>query len=384
MVRLTPPTEAVHLGRPKDGTRLVNPATEAGSTVLFPDYASFRARVRPFFYGRAGTPTHRALEASLCALENAEAARLTSCGLSACTLVLQAFAERGGHLLVADNVYDPTRYFCVHELSRLGVEVTFFDPLDMSALARAIRPTTRLIFCETPGSLTFELTDLPALIAVAGAIPVAVDNTWGAGVALRPLDLGAAISVQALTKYVAGHSDCLMGAVMMRGAGVIRQIAQTARSIGHSVSAADVALVHRGLRTLHTRYAQQGETGLRLAAFLAAQPEVAAVIHPARTDHPQHAIWLRDFGAVAGLFAFRTRWTDEAMSARFIDAMELFGLGYSWGGFESLLLPTFPADCRSAVPFTPSGAMFRVSAGLESVDDLTDDLKRGFDAVRAG
>ncbi|MEM6650429.1 MAG: cystathionine beta-lyase [Pseudomonadota bacterium] len=381
MVRIKGPTGDAHFGRPKKGVRLVNPATEAGSTYLFPDYQSFRAKVRPFMYGRAGTPTHRAFEENLMHLEGAAGVSLASSGLGAVTLAISSFVSEGEHLLLSDSCYDPIRSFCDKYLTTMGVETTYFDPLVGENISALIRPNTQLIFCESPGSLTFEIQDLPAIITAAGSIPVAVDNTYGAGVHLKPLSMGAAISVQSLTKYVGGHSDLLMGAVMSKDETIARKVARTARLMGLSVSAADVTLAHRGLRTLHRRLEVHEQSGLAIAKWLEARPEVAQVLHPGLPSHPQHALWQRDFTGSNGLFSILVDWEEEAKTEHFLNALQLYGLGYSWGGFESLCLPCWPQAIRTAVPWTEKRQLLRFHIGLEDVVDLTADLEQAFDSV---
>ena len=372
------PTKDSHKGRPDKGVRLVNPPTQCGSTVLFPDYASFRAKQRPWHYGRTGTPTHRAFEESLGELEGTEHVILTGSGLSACTLALMSVAEKDGHILVTDSAYEPTRAFCDQYLKSLGIETTYFDPhVDEEAMRALIRPNTQGIFCESPGSLTFEIQDIPAIVRAAGDIPVMVDNTYGAGVFYRPLELGAAISIQALTKYVGGHSDLLMGSVAVRK-DLAPKVQRTARIIGNSVSGHDVSLAHRGLRSLHRRLDVHEKSGLAVARWLEARPEIAQVIHPGLESHPDHALWTRDATGTNGLFSVIADWEDEETTGRLIDALDLFGLGYSWGGYESLCLPCWPASVRTATLWSEPRQLLRFHIGLEDVDDLTADLEHAF------
>ena len=375
-----PPTLDAHAGRPTSGARPVNPPLVRGSTVLFPSYEAFTARDRPFFYGRMGTPTHHALCDSVAALEGADTVALAPSGLAAVTLALLAYAEAGGHVLVTDSAYDPTRTFCDGTLARMGVETTYYDPRAGGEIARLIRPNTLAILAESPGSLTFEVQDLPAL-ASAGP-PVIVDNTWSAGAFLKPLALGCAISVQAATKYLGGHSDVFLGTVAAKGeAG--RRVARTARELGLATSPDDAAPVHRGARTLHRRLAVHEANGLGLAAWLEQRSEVARVLHPALPSHPDHSLWARDFTGSSGLFAAVLRRGDEAYVAAFCNALRLFGMGYSWGGFESLCLPVWPERHRTAVPPEPRGQVLRFHAGLEDLADLTGDLDAAFAAADA-
>ncbi|ADM10416.1 Cystathionine beta-lyase [Parvularcula bermudensis HTCC2503] len=368
------PTKDTHLGRPTKGRRLINPSVECGSTVLFSSYDDFRANRPPWHYGRTGTPTHRALEESLCDLEGADNVVLTGSGLEACTLAILSCVTAGGHVLVTDSAYEPTRTFCDGLLRGFDIETTYFDPqAGREEIAALCRPTTQLIFCESPGSLTFEVQDLPAIVAGAGEVPVAVDNTYGAGVLLRPLELGCAISVQALTKYVGGHSDLLLGAVATAPR-LSAKVRRMARMLGISVSGRDVAMAHRGLRTLHRRLAVHEENGLGLARFLETHSAIRRVLHPGLDSHPQAALWARDASGTNGLFSVIADWEDEAVTARFIDHLTLFGLGYSWGGYESLCLPAWPTANRTAVPWTEGGQVLRFHAGLEDLDDLIEDV----------
>ena len=369
------PTGDAHTGRPAEGVRLVNPSVDRGSTVVFPTYADFTARARPFFYGRMGTPTHAALCESVAALEEAEHVTLAPSGLSAVTLAILSFCEAGSHLLVTDSAYDPTRAFCTQMLAAYGVEAEFYDPrADVSPL---VRPNTAAILAESPGSLTFEVQDVPALVATG--VPVIIDNTWSAGVHLKPLTLGCAASVQAATKYLGGHSDVFLGTVAANGAGGAR-IQRTARLLGLSTSPDDAALVHRGMRTLHRRLETHEANGLGLARWLEAREEVASVLHPGLPSHPGHALWQRDFTGSTGLFAAILRRTDEPYLAAFLDSLTLFGMGYSWGGYESLCIPTWPERHRTVTSVGP-GQWLRFHAGLEALPDLTDDLARGFAAA---
>lgn len=372
------PTKDCHIGRPHEGLSTVNPPTVSGSTVLFPDYESFTAKGRPWHYGRMGTPTHRAFEESLGKLEGTDHVYLTGSGLMACTVAILSVVESGGHLLVTDSAYEPTRSFSDEYLASFGVETTYFDPTaDEAAIRDLIRPNTQAIMCEAPGSLTFEVQDLPAITKAAGDIPVLVDNTYGAGVHYRPLELGAAMSIQALTKYVGGHSDLLMGSIAVR-ADYAKRVHKTVRVLGNSVSAQDVTLAHRGLRTLHRRLEVHQESGLAIAKWLEARPEIDRVLHPGLESHPQHDLWARDGHGTNGLFSVIANWEADEITARFINNLDLFGLGYSWGGYESLCLPTWPATVRTAVPWTETKQLLRFHIGLEDVQDLTADLEKAF------
>lgn len=373
-------TGDAHNGRPTEGQRPVNPPIEAGSTILFTDCRTFMDRKASYAYGTDGSPTHWAFEENLARLENADSVVLTPSGLTAITLPLLALAKKGGHVLITDSAYGPTRQFCDGVLSNLGIETTYFDPLCGADIAAHIRPETCAILCESPGSLTFEIQDLPAIIKAAGDVPVLVDNTWGAGVYLKPLEMGAAISIHALTKYVSGHSDLLMGAVMCRDSGISAKVHSASQLLGNIVPAADVSLAHRGLRTMHRRLEVHEQSAYAVARWFEARDEIAAVLHPGLPSHPQHEIWRRDFTGACGLFSIIADWSDRERTIAFVDALELFGVGYSWGGFESLCTPASPT--RTARAWTEERQLMRFHIGLEDVDDLIADLDQAFAASR--
>ncbi|GGY43581.1 cystathionine beta-lyase [Parvularcula lutaonensis] len=372
-------TKLCHVGRPREGVRMVNPPVERGSTVMFPDYDTFRERKRPRYYGRHGTDTHDALKEAVAELESAASVTLTSSGLSAVCLAILAFAEPGTDILVTDTTYDPVRSFCEQFLKPRGVSVRYYDPLVGTGIKDLIRRETALIHTESPGSLTFEVQDLPAICEAAGNIPVTVDNTWGGGVFLKPLEFGAAISIQAATKYMGGHSDVFLGTIASRTEKVGQKIFKTAQLLGNATSPDDVYTVLRGLRTLPLRLREHERQGLALARWLEARPEVAKVLHPGLESHPQHALWKRDFSGASGLFSVILERGDEGFVRKFIDSLNLYGLGYSWGGYESLCLPAWPKSCRSATSWDVDGQLLRFHAGLEAIDDLTNDLAQAFD-----
>jgi len=363
----------------------VNPPVERCSTILFPTYEDFLAGAKAIRYGRLGASTHRALEESVTALEGGHATRLAPSGLGAITAALLAFSKAGDHVLIADCVYDPTRSFCERFLKRFGVEVEYYDPLIGGDVAKLIRAETSVVFAESPGSLTFEVMDLPAIAeaARAGGAKLLVDNTWGAGLYLKPIALGADVSIQAATKYLGGHSDVMLGTITSADAKTAEAIWYSVLQLGLSVSPDEAALAHRGLRTLAVRLPRHGETGLRLADHLAARPEVAKVMHPARADDPGHALWRRDFTGTSGLFSAALHPVSETALAAFFDTLELFGMGFSWGGYESLAVRVRPERARSVTPWTEKGPVVRFHAGLEDPDDLLADLDRAFAAMAA-
>lgn len=377
-------------GRPHQ--RPSHPVTwppERASTILFPTYEDFTATEREFFYGRFGTHTHRAFEASIGELEGAEHVHLAPSGLAAVTLPLLAFADPGSHILVTDSAYDPVRGFCDRFLNRLQVETEYYDPHIGGDIARLVRSNTAAILAESPGSLTFEIQDIPAMADAANAssVPLIVDNTWAAGYYFRPLEKGATVSVMAATKYIAGHSDCLLGTIATNDPQANGKIAACLRQLGSNVSADDVWLAHRGLRTLAARLPVHEANGLALARWLEERPEVARVLHPALASHPDHALWQRDFSGASGLFGFMLKPCFEAQLAAFHNALDYFGMGYSWGGFESLCIPVPAHKYRSVNEIAPPGAdtgyILRIHAGLEASDDLILDLEKAFSAFNA-
>jgi cysteine-S-conjugate beta-lyase len=385
-------TKAVHAGRhPQQFQGAVNPPVFHASTILSPTLEEWNRRkadrandVPGTYYGRLGTPTTHALEEALTALEGGYRTMLVPSGLAACTTALVAFVEQGAHVLIPDSVYGPTRNFAVRFLKRFGVETTFYDPLFGAEIASLVRDTTRVIFLESPGSLTFEIQDVPAICAVARArgIVTMMDNTWSTPLYCKPLALGVDVSIQAATKYVVGHSDAMLGAITANEAAWPR-LRSARQELGHGVGPDDVYLAQRGLRTMAVRLERHWQTGVRLAEWLARQPEVERVLHPALPGDPGHALWKRDFTGASGLFGIVLKPVDGKAFAALVDGLDLFGLGASWGGYESLVMPTHPEEVRSATRWAPPGPCFRIHAGLEHPDDLVADLEAGFARLRA-
>lgn len=382
-------TRLVRAGRPhRDAPQPVNPPVARASTVLFPDLATmrdYRARratgERLFSYGARGTPSSMALEDALCALEGGDRAFLYPSGLAALGAVLLAYTQPGDHVAIIDTSYPPLRRLAETYFTPRGVTFDFFRP-DPSALEAVMRPETRLVMAESPGSNSFEVIDMPemARIAHAGNALIAVDNTWAAGVFHKPLLMGADISVQAATKYICGHSDVMMGAVVVREP-VYRPLFDLNGDFGFCVSPDDAYSALRGLRTLTARLDAHERNGLEVARWLDDREEVSAVLHPAFESCPGHALWVRDFSGSSGLFAFRLKGVHALRADAFVDRLSLFGIGASWGGFESLALPVGvpspPADEPSAAPTQ----LVRLHIGLESPADLIADLEAAFDAA---
>jgi cystathionine beta-lyase len=361
----------------------VNPPVVRGSTVLYPTADDLHAHRGEFQYGRHGTPTTKALQEAMMAIEGPQCAGvgLAPSGLSAITTALLAVLKAGDHLLVCDNAYRPTRNFCNGLLAGYGVETTYFDPLVGAGIADSFKPNTKAVLVEAPGSQSFEMADIPAIAAVAhgrGAL-VIDDNTWATPLFHRSLDHGVDISIQAATKYIGGHSDIMFGTISAN-AKAWPLIAEAIRLLGVCAGPDDVFLALRGLRTLAVRLAQHHQSGLAMARWLATRPEVIRVLHPALESDPGHTIWKRDFTGASGLFSIVLKPAPQKAVDALLDAVKLFGMGYSWGGFESLVIPFDCRPYRTATKWAPGGPTLRLHIGLEDVRDLKADLERGFEA----
>jgi cystathionine beta-lyase len=382
-------TQVVHLGRdPRRFLGAVNTPVFRASTILFSDLADLERAARGehpgISYGLHGLPTVTDLQNAIAALEGGFAAFAVPSGLTATTLPLLALASPGDHVLVTDVVYGPTRRFCENHLKRLGVEVSYYDPLAGAALEREFRPNTRLVFAESPGSLTFEVQDVPAIAAVAHArgAQVVLDNTWATPLGFRAFDHGVDVAVHAATKYIGGHSDVLLGVIVANEAThpALRRIWT---DMGIAASSDDCFLGLRGLRTLAARLAQHQASALKIAGWLRSRPEVAEVLYPALPEARGHALWKRDFTAASGLFGVILRALPRERIARMLNGMRLFGMGWSWGGFESLMIPTYPDRARTVTTWQAEGPTLRLHIGLEDPDDLIADLEDGFARLAA-
>jgi cystathionine beta-lyase len=363
--------------------RLVNPPVERASTILFDTVAeleSGRPGIGSYRYGLQGTATHWALAEALTELEpGAAGTALLPSGLAAITTALLAVLDPGDELLVTDSAYGPTRRFCDTFLKRYGVATRYYDPLAGAGIAEMIGGATRAILLESPGSLTMEVQDVPGICAVARArgIVTLIDNTWATPLFFPAIARGVDITILAATKYVGGHADVMLGSVSATAEHYDR-IQSLAWDLGHSVSPDDAWLGSRGLRTMALRLGQHEDGALKVAQWLKQQPQVGLVLHPALPDCPGHEYWKRDFTGSTGLFAFELKGADEAARAAFVDALELFGIGYSWGGFESLALPVNPVRTVSR---PPAPSLVRLHIGLEDADDLIEDLAHAFAAI---
>jgi cystathionine beta-lyase len=382
-----PETRLVTSGRdPKAYHGFVNPPVYHASTLLYPtaeDQVAHRSR---YNYGRRGTPTSEALEEALRELdgEGCAGVALLPSGLAAISAALLATARAGDHILMTDSVYRPTRNFCNGVLKRLGVETTYYDPLIGADIAKLFKPTTRAVFVEAPGSQSFEMQDIPAIAKIAhakGAI-VLMDNTWATPFYFRAFEKGVDLQIQAGTKYIGGHSDIMFGCVSANAA-MLPALKDTVYSMGLCVGPDDMYLALRGLRTLGIRLARHFQSGLRIAHWLEKRPEVLRVLHPALASDPGNVIWKRDFTGACGLFSVVLKPTSEKSVHAFLNELALFGLGYSWGGFESLAILFDCAEYRTATKWAPGGPTIRLHIGLEDTDDLIADLEHGFAALAA-
>ena len=383
-------TRVVAAGRRAEWTQgIVNAPVWRASTILYESVAELRAAGgrdthHRLFYGRRGTPTQWSLADALTELEpGAEATFLYPSGVAAIAAALLSVLSPGDELLLVDSAYDPTRAMASGLLKRMGITTRFYDPTIGAGIAEMIGDKTRAIFMESPGSLTFEVQDVPAIVAAAKArgIVTLLDNTWATPLFFPAIERGVDLSILACTKYIVGHSDVMLGSVTA-APGHFAKLRDTSFQLGQIASPDDCWLGSRGLRTLAIRLAQHRSSALKIAAWLEQRPEVAAVLHPALSGCPGHDIFARDFKGSSGLFSFVLNGGTEAARAALIDGLEHFGIGYSWGGFESLALPVDPMRYRSATKRTDAGPMVRLQIGIEDPDDLIADLAAGLDRFR--
>jgi cystathionine beta-lyase len=381
----TPETRLVTAGRDTKGQHgFVNPAVYHASTVLYPtaeDQVAHRSRYQ---YGRRGTPTSEALEQALAAIEGEGCAgvALLPSGLSAIATALISVASAGDHILVTDSVYRPTRNFCEGIFKRMGVTTSYYDPLIGADIAKLFKPNTRAVFVEAPGSQSFEMQDIPAIAKAAhdkGAV-VLMDNTWATPLYFRAFDKGVDLSIHAGTKYIGGHSDIMFGCISAN-AKTLPALKTVMQTMGLCVGPDDMYLALRGLRTMAVRLARHNESGLRVARWLRDRPEVLRVLHPALESDPGHKIWKRDFSGACGLFSIALKPTSEKSVLAFMNELALFGMGFSWGGFESLVILFDCSEYRTATQWAPGGPTLRFHIGLEDPGDLIADLEAGFAAM---
>jgi cysteine-S-conjugate beta-lyase len=378
-------TRLVNLGRDAEFSQgFINVPSFRGSTVLYPDVATLKSRAQRFTYGTRGTPTTEALCSAWTDLSGAAGTVLAPSGLAAIVVALMTALSAGDHLLVTDSVYEPSRTFADKTLRRFGIETSYYDPTIGAGIDTLIRPNTKAVLAESPGSQTLEVQDVPAIAEVAhsrGACMI-LDNTWATPLFFSPHAQGVDLAVEAGTKYLSGHADLLLGLVSAN-AQWFERLHRAIHLMAIPPGAEDVFLALRGLRTMELRLREAERQGLALAQWLSDRPEVLRVIHPALPDHPGHALWKRDYSGASGLFSIVLKPVSEAAVAAFLDGLELFGLGYSWGGYQSLALPFDCTATRTATRFAPGGPTVRFSVGLEDIEDLKVDLDRGFERLRA-
>lgn len=372
-------TMVAHAGSdPVSHHGFVNPPIYRGSTVVFPDVETMARGGQRYQYGRWGNPTSSALTEAITALEGAAGTVLCPSGLSACTTAIMTAVGSGGHLLMPDNVYGPARHFCDTVGVRMGIETTYYDPVIGAGIESLIRPNTAAVYTESPGSHTFEIQDVRAIAEIAHRHDalVIMDNTWATPLYFQPIAAGVDLSVMAATKYVVGHSDALVGTVAASPLAWERLRAFHLHT-GLYVGPDDVALTLRGLRTMAVRLARHQESALKVARWLESRDEVSRVIYPALPSHPNHDLWVRDFGGASGLFSFVTKPAAQAAVGSMLDELSFFAIGYSWGGFESLAMQVDPRKLRSATTWNDEGHLIRLHIGLEDPADLILDLERG-------
>jgi cystathionine beta-lyase len=386
--RYRPATEITHAGRdPRRYLGAVNTPVFRASTILLPTMADVERASRGEYpglsYGLHGLPTVTDLQRALATLEGGHAALAVPSGLTATTLPLLALLKPGDHLLVTDAVYGPTRRFCDNHLRRLGIDVGYYDPLAGAAIVDVFRPNTKMVFTESPGSLTFDVQDIRAIADAAHSrgARVVLDNTWATPLGFRAFDHGVDVSVHAATKYIGGHSDVLLGAIVAN-ADTFPALHRLWTDMGVTPSSDDCFLGLRGLRTLGVRMQRHEASAREIATWLASRPEVREVLYPALPGDRGHPLWKRDFRGASGLFGVVLQPVDAAAIGRMLDGMRLFGMGWSWGGFESLLIPTWPERARSVTRWNPGGPSLRVHVGLEDPQDLIEDLDAGFARLR--
>lgn len=380
---LSDETRLLHLGRdPQAQHGFVNTPIYRGSTVIFPTVEELLAYDREYTYGRRGTPTVAALTSAITALEGGHKSWVAPSGLAAVTLVLMAFAEAGGEILITDSVYQPVRRVANRLLARLGVEARYYDPAIGAGISELITGRTRLVIAESPGSQTFEMQDLPAIAEACRArnVWLAFDNTWATPLYFKPLTHGADVTIQAATKYVVGHADAMLG-IVTANERAAPLIARAHEDLGLCAGPEDCFLALRGLRSMAVRLARHQASGIEIARWLETRPEVERVLHPALPSHPGHALWRRDFTGASGLFSAVLKPCSDKALAAMLDGFALFGMGYSWGGYESLVVPFDPRPNRTATAWTADGPALRFHIGLDDPEDLKADLAAGFERL---
>ena len=379
---LKPETRLVAAGRQYSEHGFVNPAVYHASTVLFGTVEGLHDKHAQYRYGRRGTPTSLAVETAIAALEGGHATKVAPSGMAAIATALLAFLKSGDHLLMVDTVYAPARHLCDTVLKGLGIETTYYDPLIAAGIAQLIRPNTRIVYCESPGSQTMEVQDVPAIAQAARKknCLLFLDNTWSAGHYFSAFAHGCDVTIQAATKYLVGHSDAMMGSITCTGE-TWPQFKEAYETMGQFAGPDDMNLTLRGIRTLDVRLERHMKNAMHMAEWLRARPEVETVLYPALSNAPGHAMWRRDFTGASGLFSVILKPASEAAVIAMLEGLRLFGMGYSWGGYESLVVPFRPH--RTATRWADTGPCLRFHIGLENPADLTADLADGFARLRA-
>ena len=378
---LQPATRMVTAARDFTEHGMVNPPIYHASTILFPDLATYKGGKQKYRYGRRGTPTSRALETAIAELEGGFNCKVAPSGLAAVSCALLAFLKAGDHVLMVDSVYAPARHFCNTVLKRFGIETTYYEPQLGAKISDLLQPNTRVVYCESPGSQTMEVQDVPAISAAAhahGAI-VMLDNTWSAGHYFKAFSHGCDVSIQAATKYIVGHSDVMMGSVVCNEA-CWPQFKESFESMGQFAGPDDMYLALRGLRTLDVRLERHMKNAMTVANWLRGREEVETVLYPALPNASGHELWKRDFTGACGLFSVILKPVSETAIAAMVDGFQLFKIGDSWGGFESLVVPFSPR--RTATNWTSEGPALRFHVGLEDPKDLIADLEAGFERLK--
>lgn len=383
-------TALVHVGRdPQAYHGIVNIPVHHASTVLFPTIDAYKksglgsGKYHSIRYGVNGTPNSFALAAAVAQLEGGRGAAVVGSGLAAVTMAMTSVLKTGDHLLMVDSVYGPTRRFCDTQLPKWGVDVTYYDPLVGGAISTLIKPATRLIFTESPGSLTFEIQDIPAIVEAAHQkdVLVMMDNTWATPLFFKPFAHGVDISIQAGTKYISGSSDQVIGIITARTEALFEQIKDTTMMFGEIASPDECYLALRGMRSMGARLRQQQKATLEITRWLQSRPEVKRILCPALPEDPGHKLWQRDFSGASSLFGVILQTTSEETVAHMVNNYRYFKIGASWGGYESLVIPANPKPIRKAVPWTEEGYLLRYHVGLEDIADLIGDLKEGFERL---
>lgn len=375
-------TNLTHLGRaPENYHGVVNPPISRTSTIIYPDLASYENPDHRYRYGRMGNPLSDQFEDAMAALENGAGAVGTQTGMAAITTSILSIVKSGDHILMVDTVYAPTRYFAANILKRMNVEVEYYDPCVGADIETLCRENTSVIYMESPGSATFEVQDVPAICQVAKTkgITTIIDNTWSAGVLFKPLDHGVDISFQSCTKYVGGHSDINLGIIVARDKALVKAIRSSAWDLGVAPMAEDMYLALRGLRTLKTRMQQNAKNAQEVIAWMRERDEFTKIYYPKLESHETHALWARDFNGANGLFSFLLKPVSKNAVHAFINALKLFPIGSSWGGYESLCQPQYLKDYRTAVLWREEGTLFRFQIGLEDPKDLIADIKQALE-----